>query len=244
VSESKPGGPPPRQPVEFDALSGSYEELLKDPLRDRFTRGAPEFFHVRKRDLIRDFFRRRQVDTRKLSFLDIGCGKGELLTLLREDFEQVCGCDPSSGMLAAGGLSARGIETRVQHDPQRLPFDDARFDVITAVCVYHHVAPDLRPSLTREVRRVLKPGGWFAVIEHNPYNPVTLLIVSRTQVDAGTILLRASEVRRLLRGGGFRVDAQRYFLYCPERLYRRFGGLESALKAIPLGGQYVVFARS
>jgi SAM-dependent methyltransferase len=235
VSEPKP---------DFDALSDSYEDLLKDPLRDRFTGGASDFFHVRKRDLMRDFFRRRQVDTRKLSYLDIGCGKGELLTLLREDFEQVCGCDPSPGMLAAGGLSAKGIQTSVQHDPQRLPFDDARFDVITAVCVYHHVAPDLRPSLTREVHRVLKPGGWFAIIEHNPYNPVTRFIVSRTPVDAAAILLRASEARRLLRGAGFQVDAQQYFLYCPERLYRQFGGLEAALKAIPFGGQYAVFARS
>jgi len=89
---------------------------------------------------------------------------------------------------------------------------------------------------------VLRPGGWFAVIEHNPYNPVTRLIVSRTPVDAGAILLRPSETRRLLRDSGFRIDAQQYFLYCPERPYRQFGGLESVLRAIPLGGQYAVFA--
>lgn len=228
---------------DFDALSGSYEELLKDPLRDRFTGGASEFFHVRKCDLMRDFFRRRQVDTRALSYLDIGCGKGELLTLLREDFEQVCGCDPSPGMLAAGGLGAKGIQTCVQQDPRKLPYDDARFDVITAVCVYHHVAPDLRLSLTREVRRVLKPGGWFAIIEHNPFNPVTRFIVGRTPVDANAILLRPSEARQLLHDGGFRVEAQQYFLYCPERWYRMFGGVEAALRGIPLGGQYAVFGR-
>lgn len=235
MSESKP---------EFDDLSGAYEELLIDPLCDRFTGGAVEAFHARKRDLIREFFRRRRVDTRQLSFLDLGCGKGEFLTLVREDFGQVFGCDPSPGMLAAGGLSAKGIQTRVQHDPQRLPFDDARFDFITAVCVYHHVARDLRPGLTAEVRRALRPGGWFAIIEHNPYNPVTRLIVSRTPVDGNAILLRPSETRRLLRGGGFRIDDQRYFLFCPEWLYRKFGGLESALRGLPLGGQYAVFARA
>ncbi len=235
MSETKP---------EFDDLSGAYEELLADPLRDRFAGGAAVYFHVRKRDLIREFFRRRGVDTRTLSLLDLGCGKGELLTLLREDFGLVCGCDPSAGMLGAAGLSAKGIRTRVQRDPRRLPFDDGRFDFVTAVCVYHHVAPDLRPSLTAEVRRVLRPGGRFAIIEHNPYNPVTRLIVSRTPVDADAVLLRASETRRLLRGGGFRIDAQQYFLYCPDRLYRRFGGLESALRRIPLGGQYAVFARA
>jgi SAM-dependent methyltransferase len=235
VSETKP---------EFDGLSGDYERLLQDPLRDRFAGSAPEFFHVRKRDLIREFFRARHVDTIKLSFLDLGCGKGELLTLLREDFGEVFGCDPSPGMLEAGRLSANGIQTRVQSDPQALPFEDASLDFITAVCVYHHVTPDLRPGLTAEVRRVLKPGGWFAIIEHNPFNPMTRLIVSRTPVDAGAILLRPSETRRLLRGAGFRIDAQQYFLYCPERQYRQFGYMESALRRVPLGGQYAVFARS
>src|SRR5579864_4580295 len=36
---------------EFDRYSPSYEELLKDPIRDRFTAGESAFFHVRKRDL-------------------------------------------------------------------------------------------------------------------------------------------------------------------------------------------------
>ena len=235
MSESKP---------EFDGLSEDYERLLSDPIRERFTGSTPGFFHVRKRDLIRDFFRRRRIDTRTLSFLDVGCGKGELLTLLRDDFGQVFGCDPSAGMLSAEGLGAKGIETRVQQDAERLPFDDGQFDFVTAVCVYHHFPPGLRPVVTAEVRRVLKPGGWFALIEHNPCNPVTRLIVSRTRVDANAILLRPVESRRLLIGAGFQIEAEHYFLYCPERLYHRFPGLESPLGRIPLGGQYAVFARA
>jgi len=71
---------------EFDQFSESYEQLLDDPIRNRFSPGGTEFFHVRKRDLIRDYFRRRRIDTRKLSYLDLGCGKGELASLLRNDF--------------------------------------------------------------------------------------------------------------------------------------------------------------
>jgi SAM-dependent methyltransferase len=230
MGESKP---------EFDQFSGAYGELLEDPLRQRFNGGAGAAFHVRKRDLIRDFFKRQRVATRKLRWLDVGCGKGELLTLLRDDFGEVCGCDPSAGMLEG----AKGIQTYVQPDPPMLPFDDGRFDFVTAVCVYHHVAGNLRPTLTAEVRRVLRPGGWFAIIEHNPYNPLTRLIVSRTPVDADAVLLRPSETRRLL-GGGFRIEALRYFLYFPEGLYRSFSGLERVLRGIPLGGQYAVFARA
>ncbi len=223
---------------EFDRYSGSYEELLKDPIRDRFTGSGSQFFHVRKRDLIREHFSSRGIDTRKLRYLDIGCGKGELLSLLRDDFREIAGCDPSPGMLS----SSQGVETRVQENPGKIPFEDAAFDFVTAVCVYHHVPPSSRLALTREACRVLKPGGIFAIIEHNPYNPVTRLIVSRTPVDADAVLLRPSEAREWMREAGFTCGAPEYFLYLPEPIYRRTGDwLEHLLRRVPLGGQYVIF---
>ena len=89
----------------FDQLSPSYEELLRDPIRDRFTGQESGFFHRRKADLIRRFFRRRGVNTSDLRYLDVGCGKGELLGLLQSDFKQAAGCDVSEGMMRqiAGG---------------------------------------------------------------------------------------------------------------------------------------------
>jgi len=229
---------------EFDHFSGSYDRLLNDPIRDRFGSGGSEFFHLRKRDLIRAYFQRRQTDTRKLAYLDLGCGKGELASLLRSDFARVAGCDPSEGMLSAGELVSKGIEARVQDDPGRIPFEGAVFDFVTAVCVFHHVPPSARAALVREARRVLKPGGTLAIVEHNPHNPVTRLIVSRTPVDADAILLRPTETRRLFRDAGLTVDDQRYFLYFPESIYRQLSRLESALGKVPLGGQYAVFGRS
>jgi SAM-dependent methyltransferase len=131
----------------------------------------------------------------------------------------------------------------VQEDPARIPFEDRQFDFVTAVCVYHHVPPPLRAALTSEIRRLLRPGGVFAVIEHNPWNPVTRLIVSRTPVDADAILLRASETRALMLGTGFSIDREIYFLYFPQRLYRAAAALENGLRRVPLGGQYAVFGR-
>jgi SAM-dependent methyltransferase len=235
VSDAKP---------EFDQFSATYKELLKDPVRDRFAPSGTEFFHLRKQDLIRDYFRRRHIDTRQLSYLDVGCGSGELVSLLCSDFSDVAGCDPSAGMLDAGGLGSKGIEARVQEDPRRIPFDGAAFDFVSAVCVLHHVPLPARGALMAEMRRVLKPNGTLAIIEHNPYNPITRLIVSRTPVDADAILLRPEETRRLFREAGLTVDDQRYFLYLPESLYRRLNRLESLLVTVPLGGQYAVFGRS
>jgi len=223
---------------EFDRYSGSYEDLLKDPIRESFA-GSSAFFHLRKRDLIREYFRRRRRNTHAMRYLDFGCGKGELLSLIGADFAYATGCDPSSGMLE----SAHGFPVRVQEEPGRIPFDDAQFDFVTAVCVYHHVPREQRASLTAEVRRVLRPGGMFAVIEHNPYNPATRIIVSRTPVDADAVLLPASETRSMLNTSGFSIDWSCYFLYLPERLYRRVAGVEKVLRRVPLGGQYAVFGQ-
>jgi SAM-dependent methyltransferase len=223
---------------EFDNFAATYEELLKDPIRDGFA-GNPAFFHLRKRDLIRDFFKRSAVDTKRLSYLDVGCGKGELMSLLAADFGRVAGCDPSGGMLEA----VHGVDVRVQKQPDRIPFEDAQFDFVTAVCVYHHVPVTARAALTREVRRVLRPGGIFAIIEHNPYNPAARLIVKRTPVDADAILLYPAETQSLLRSAGLPVRATSYFLYLPEGIYRFAGAVEDLLRHVPLGGQYAVFGR-
>src|SRR6185437_4928127 len=103
---------------EFDQFSTSYDDLLKDPLRDRFTGNESLFFHQRKSELIRRFFRRRKVKMSACSYLDVGCGKGELVTLLRGYFARTAGCDVSTGMME----TIEGIETRVQTDPLRIPY--------------------------------------------------------------------------------------------------------------------------
>src|SRR5690348_8281936 len=222
---------------EFDRYAASYKDLLKDPLRERFSGGSLEFFHLRKRNLIRDYFRRHKIDTHRLRYLDVGCGQGELMTLLREDFELVQGCDSSPGMIS----SVRDVETRLQVDPLKLPYGNSEFDFVTAVCVFHHVPTASRLPLAQEVSRVLKPGGVFAVIEHNPYNPATRMIVSRTPIDSEAVLLKPAETRRWMASAGMLPQSCDYFLFLPGPIYRRAGHLENWLAKVPLGGQYAMF---
>lgn len=228
-----------KQSPEFDRYSSAYDALLKDPIRDRFTGNESRFFHERKSELIRKFFQRRTIDTTRLSYLDVGCGKGELVSLLRDAFGRTAACDVSAEMMS--GL--QGVETRIQTDSLQLPFGDAEFDFVTAVCVYHHVPMESRPELTNQVARVLRPGGIFCMIEHNPLNPVTRLIVSRTPVDSDAVLLGARESSRLAAEAGLDRLALEYFLYFPKRIYQAVGGIEVVFTKVPLGGQYAVFSR-
>src|SRR6266850_5389518 len=179
------------------------------------------------------------METRKLAWLDVGCGQGDLLRLGRSYFKTAIGCDPSEGMLQA----CPDLEVRHQLSLASLPFEARTFDFITAVCVYHHVPDDQRSLLTSEAFRLLRPGGTFCVIEHNPLNPVTRLIVSRTPVDADARLLTARQTRQMLIFAGSKLLVTRYFLFFPERIHKYAALLEERLARIPLGGQYSVFAQ-
>jgi len=228
---------PQEKRTTFDNYADDYAALIRDPVRERFAAGS-RFFLDRKIQVIRRFLGSGGVDTRELSWLDVGCGQGDLLRLGRKYFQSSTGCDPSSGMLK----SCADLDVRHQQAMETLPFGNGSFDFVTAVCVYHHVPPDRRQLLTAEAFRVLRPRGIFCIIEHNPYNPVTRLIVSRTPVDADAHLLTAKQTRKLLRDAGTKVLGYRYFLVFPERL-KIFVPVEDNLSAFPFGGQYAVFSQ-
>ncbi|HEY2384778.1 MAG TPA: class I SAM-dependent methyltransferase [Terriglobia bacterium] len=229
--------PQQEKPATFDGYADDYASLIRDPIRDTFA-GGSRFFFDRKMQVIRDFLNRAETESSALLWLDIGCGQGDLLRLGKSYFKHAAGCDPSHGMLK----SCADLDVRHQPAPEVLPYDSRTFDFVTAVCVYHHVPPDRRSLLTAEAFRVLKPGGIFCIIEHNPINPVTRLIVSRTKVDAGVQLLTAQAARLLLSTPASKVLGSRYFLLFPERL-KSLVRIEDSLRALPLGGQYAVFAQ-
>lgn len=224
---------------EFDQYAASYEELLNDPIRNRFT-SDPLHFHRRKWNLLDSLLKRLGTDSKAQRWLDVGCGRGDLLELAGGQFAQAIGCDPSARMLSSS-TSFKVVQQTSQHE---LPFEDGRFDFVTAVCVYHHVRPEFRARLTNEIRRILTPGGLCCIIEHNPWNPATRAIVKRCPVDADAELLTAGSAAALLRSAGFESLSSNYFLYLPERLFERLGNVEKMLSKVPLGGQYLLLARS
>lgn len=223
--------------AEFDNYARDYEQLLKDPIRERFASDGA-FFHLRKWILLRRLLRRARMPAEELSWLDVGCGKGELLRLGASAFREARGCDPSIEMLRECG------DLKVEIQPEsKLPFADESFDVITAACVYHHLSSENQTTMTSEAHRVLRSGGIFVVFEHNPWNPATRIIVSRTPVDADAVLLTPSYCNRLLRQAGFKFSSTVHYLFLPEPLFRSAGWIENALTRIPLGGQYAVCGR-
>lgn len=92
--------------------------------------------------------------------LDLGAGGGHVAYRLAEHARSVVAVDLSAAMLEAVNDTARrrglsNIETCVA-PAERLPFDDASFDLLACRYSAHHWRD--RDAGLREARRVLKPG--------------------------------------------------------------------------------------
>src|SRR4026207_926956 len=197
--------------AEFDNYAHDYKELLREPIRDRFARDR-RFSAARKWILLREYLHRLGRSTRSMSWLDVGCGEGDLLQFGKEAFGRVAGCDSSAEMMQA----AEGLEVRHQSPPERLPFGDAEFPLSTAVFVFHHVEPEHRLGLVMEMKRVLRPGGIICLIEHNAQNPVVRGMVKRIPVDVNAQLLKHRECHALYARAGLSSRGTEFFLYLPE----------------------------
>jgi SAM-dependent methyltransferase len=93
--------------------------------------------------------------------LDVGCGPGALTAELvkRLGFAQVSACDPSDSFVVACTERNPGVDVR-PGSAERVPFDDARFDVALSQLVLHFVSDPAAAG--REMRRVVVPGGIVA----------------------------------------------------------------------------------
>lgn len=100
--------------------------------------------------------------------LDLACGTGDIAFALAGRGAHVTGLDVTHRMLqlAAGRqVVVPGSARFVTGDMMSLPFEDARFDVVTVGYGLRNV-PELLPAI-REIRRVLKPGGLFLSLDFN-----------------------------------------------------------------------------
>jgi acyl transferase domain-containing protein/SAM-dependent methyltransferase len=122
--------------------------------------------------------------------LDVGCGRGGTVALLAERYgAEATGVDLAPEAVAFCRRTHRqpGVHFEVG-DAEHLPFEDHRFDAVTNI-ESSHTYPNLRAFLG-EVRRVLKPGGWFLYTDLLPVQ-------------------RWAEVRVLLGGPAFAIRTDR-----------------------------------
>lgn len=111
--------------------------------------------------------------------LDLCCGTGDSTIDLARKGRYVFGLDFNQDMLkiATKKITKANLNQQIRlikGDAMKLPFKDASFDFVT-ICFGLRNVPDAEKTIF-EARRVLKPGGIFAILEMSqPVNPVIKL---------------------------------------------------------------------
>jgi ubiquinone/menaquinone biosynthesis C-methylase UbiE len=140
--------------------------------------------------------------------LDVGCGGGRTIRKLTQMASDghVTGVDYSSASVAvARSTNADAIaagRVAVEHGSvAALPFSGQSFDLVTAIET-HYYWPDLEASM-REILRVLKPGGAFALIAETVRDRQPNPLYRLAMPLLGAAYLTIDEHTKLLQRAGF-----------------------------------------
>ena len=129
-------------------------------------RGSTAAVRDRQRPYVEDFRDAAPV-------LDVGCGRGEFLSLLREAGVEARGIDADADMVAYAGGEGVGVE---QADAVTYleALDDGSLGGIFAAQVVEHLPPAMLVRLLELAAAKLRPGGLLVAETINPLSPLAL----------------------------------------------------------------------
>jgi ubiquinone/menaquinone biosynthesis C-methylase UbiE len=101
--------------------------------------------------------------------LEVGCGTGHWLEMLRAHGLHVSGLDFSAQMLGRARARLPGIEL-VRGQAERLPWPAESFDRVYCINAIHHFVD--KPVFLAEARRILRPGGMLLTVGLDPHSGI------------------------------------------------------------------------
>ena len=174
---------------------------------------AVDEFHVRGRQATLEMAERLGLDA-TMRVLDVGSGIGGPSRLLAAEYGcRVTGIDLTKEYCRAAAAIASwiGLDDLVEYrqgDALDLPFEDNVFDVAWTQHVAMNVAD--KAAMYREVRRVLRSGGAFAIYDVLEGAGGDVLYPAPWARDASiSFLVTAGELRELVTDAGFRIASWR-----------------------------------
>lgn len=131
--------------------------------------------------------------------LDLGCGNGRLLKVLKDKKVEYIGVDNSEKLIEAARREFPGENFQVA-DILHLSFPDNYFDKIYCIAVLHHIpSNEFRLQVLKEIKRVLRPGGLLILTVWNLWQRKTsweaffkqtfLKIIGLSKLDLRDILV-------------------------------------------------------
>jgi demethylmenaquinone methyltransferase/2-methoxy-6-polyprenyl-1,4-benzoquinol methylase len=139
--------------------------------------------------------------------LDLCCGSGQATQYLVKSSQDVMGLDISPVSLQRAQRNVPQAKY-VEALAEEIPFPDAEFDLVHTSVAMHEMKPAVLQQILKEVYRVLKPGGVFALVDfHKPTNllfwPGLSLFLLLFETQTSWQLLE-TDLIELLKDVGFR----------------------------------------
>ncbi len=204
ILQGEPLPVPAPSPAE-DRLAGALESVQPVLLRE-FRGTEDEISHRLERYL--------PLLKEHAPVLDLGCGRGELLLLLREAGIEAAGVEADPALAAAARRRGLGVRQADVLSALRGEEDGSR-GAVTAIHILEHLDPATLLELLAEVRRILRPDGVLIVECPNPHS---------LRVGAALFWLDPTHLRPLLpetlalflRASGFSIESTEYLHPFPE----------------------------
>ena len=144
------------------------------------------------------------------SLLDVGCGTGNTITLLNDQFpnKKYTGMDLSENMIKVAKKKNISNALFMTGDAENMPFKDNEFDVIVCKESFHHY-PNVE-KFFKECYRILKKRGRLIIMDVEPpveiirwiYNHFLLHLMNTGDVHVYNI----AETENLYRSNGFKLE--------------------------------------
>lgn len=141
--------------------------------------------------------------------LDVGCGTGTLVQLLKQTHPQVTvtGIDIDPNILAlarAKVAKAQVAVTLEEGSATALPYADASFEAVFSSLMIHHLRTDAKAGLFAEAKRVLSPEGGLHLADfgppHHAYARLLLPLMRRLEQAADNL---DGKLPEMMRAAGF-----------------------------------------
>ncbi len=225
---------------EFDSYAQNYGDIVKKaasiiPVEN-------EFYLTSKIKILSQIIENLPTNA---YVLDFGCGVGSLVIPLSKLFPEKTffAYDPSPESIEKiKQENIKNIVCLTSEDELSKLSSSAKIDFIFCINVFHHIDKDTRSDKVSLLRTLLSHQGQILILEHNPLNPVTRIVVNRCEFDIGVELLSAHEMKELFQANFIEVQKHRYIIFFPFD-NKFFNKLEKLLSRLPMGAQQYILGK-
>jgi len=235
----------------FDQVARDYEKIHNQSLPP----GVHSVDFIRQRAACVTRWICEAYSGKEFCYLDFGCGNGRMLKFLLDS-------DALKPLLEQARLKLFGFDTSVEsvNEAESLLGDarvclvsdlnqlsgEVRFDFVISCHVFHHTPPAERAETVERLASWMNPASRLVIWEHNPFNPITRLLVNACPFDDDARLLTLNTTKTLFGKSLFRYREHAYVNLFPPRWLRfdSVSAIEVKLSRLPIGAQYWVMFES